>query len=101
MSQIDWSDPEALFDMLVEYTEDEKNASYRDPARSAKLEHLVGQLRAAQSAFLSADASAVISGLQAIVADIPLNFRDDPVVDHFFACLEELQRIQSESGSGR
>jgi hypothetical protein len=95
VSYIDWSDAEAVFDMLLEYVADEKTAAHGDTRRAGFLGPLHAQLVAAQE-----DAgvlSATMAALREIIAGISPEFAEDPVVDHLTSCLEELERIRNES----
>lgn len=97
MAYIDWSDPEALFDMLVEYTADEKTSAHADARRERFLAQLLAQLETAQEKFATADLPTVIDRLREIIDGISPDFQDDPVVDHFTACLEELERLHGKA----
>src|SRR5438105_1890492 len=96
MSFIDWSDPEGVFDMLVEYVADEKNDAQGDPRREQFLGKLVSQLTAAQTE--TQDLPEIMGKLKQIVDSMPAEFVSDSVMDHLTACLEELERIKLEAG---
>jgi hypothetical protein len=97
MTFIDWSDPEALFDMLIEYTADEKKAAHGDSRRVRWLDQMLAQLSAAQTLLAASDLPGVMTRLKHMIGSIPPEFREDPVVDHFTACLEELERIKNQT----
>ena len=94
MGFIDWSDPDGLFDMLVEYVSDEKNDSHGDARRAGFLGRLLSKLQEAQSR--EGGPAAVKSRLQDIMGTVEPEFREDAVMDHLTACLEELERIENE-----
>ena len=58
MSLIDWSDPEAWFDMLVEYVGDEELLAHGDPLRREFLSDLLSQLISAQEEALEVTTAA-------------------------------------------
>jgi hypothetical protein len=93
---IDWSDPEEMLGLLCEYVADEK-LDARDDERVRFLSALSNELAglAVRAPDLSADE--VIEQLRAIDAFQRDDFADDPVLTHVAACIEELERIQSQS----
>ena len=94
MSLIDWSDPEEMLGLLVEYVDDEAADSHHDPDRSHFLKQLSRELgTVARADVLTAGGTE--SSLRNIVDSQPADFAGDPVMSHLEACIEELQRIES------
>ena len=93
MSFIDWSDPEEMFGLLVEFVLDERNQETQDLARRAFLSKLLFDLSAHQDAFGSLPNMERMRLLRDIQQSIDKEFTDDPVVEHLVACGTELERI--------
>jgi hypothetical protein len=94
---IDWSDPEEMLGLLCEYVADEKLDAQDDAERVRFLAGLSAELAnlAVRAPDLSADE--VIELLRAIDALQREDFAGDPVLTHVEACIEELERIRSQS----
>jgi hypothetical protein len=91
MTLIDWSDPEMMLGLLVEYVEDEATVE-SDRDRAAFLRHLArGLMDGAPESGQSA--SDIAKYLRCIRSDQPREFVADPVLVHLTACIEELDRI--------
>ena len=100
MSSIDWSDPDEMVGLLIEYVNDEATASH-DDERVDFLRQLASDLEnlAAQE-FTSVEQMA--GAMRETREAQPSEFLGDDVMMHVDACIEELQRIGSESRqSGR
>ena len=94
MSLIDWSDPDEMLGLLVEYVADEKAEARGDAGRAEFLNQLWEELvRIAEQNCDSAQQIAL--DLQSVLDDVPSDFADDPVMSHVEACIEELVRIGS------
>ena len=92
MSLIDWSDPEEMLGLLVEYVSDEAVTSRDDPERNHFLSQLLRELDAlAVQDFGLADR--IESALREVIDSQPRDFASDPVMAHLEACVEELHRI--------
>ncbi|HUO85502.1 MAG TPA: hypothetical protein VM534_10355 [Thermoanaerobaculia bacterium] len=94
MSLIDWSDPDEMLGLLVDYVADEANRSHADRERRRFLRALsrdLGEL--ADEA--SGSVREVAKALREIRASQPKEFVADPVIEHLDACIEELHRIES------
>jgi hypothetical protein len=91
MSFIDWSDPEALFSLLVEYVEDER-ADSRDDARRRFLDKLVAQLSDLETQLHRLSDEERSNALREMAAAVDAEFEDDPVVRHLSDCADELER---------
>lgn len=92
MSLIDWSDPDEMLGLLVEYVADETVASHGDAGRTHFLNQLLRDLGAiAEQNFESVDRIEV--ALRDIQDSQPTEFASDPVMAHVEACIEELHRL--------
>lgn len=93
MSLIDWSDPDEMLGLLVDYVADEANASHADRARARFLGALSKELgELADQA--SENVRQVAEALREFRTSQPEEFLSDPVIAHLDACIEELYRIQ-------
>jgi hypothetical protein len=97
MSFIDWSDPGAMFGLLVEYVADELSEA-EESTRRVFLSRLRRQLDELQVVFEALPPVEAIDALRAIRRSIDDEFEMDAVVEHLSACVEELERIH-ESGA--
>lgn len=93
MSLIDWSDPDEMLGLLIDYVDDEAIDSH-DAARSNFLHELSRELGiVADRRFTSA------AGIEQILREVhdaqPPEFASDEVMSHMEACIEELRRIES------
>ena len=93
MSFVDWSDPEELFGLLVEYVADERSEA-DDADRRAFLSRLRKQLQDLQPVFETGPLVEATNALRAIHGSIGVEFEADPVVEHLSACVEELERVR-------
>jgi hypothetical protein len=99
MSFIDWSDPEEMLGLLVEYVADEARTSQDDPARVAFLQTLLAGLERLADAELEA-VDQIAQALGEVRRSQPIEFVADPVIDHLDGCIEELQRIAMQRATG-
>jgi hypothetical protein len=91
MSLIDWSDPDEMLGLLIDYVADEAIASY-DADRSDFLNQLSRELGVvAEQGFESADRIELM--LREIHDSQPSEFASDAVMAHIEACIDELHRI--------
>jgi hypothetical protein len=97
MTFIDWSDFEEMLGLLVEYVADERNDAQEDRERMRFLADLSRDLGhiARRAPELSADDA--IAGLRNVLASQPGSFAGDPVLTHVEDCIQELERIRSQS----
>jgi hypothetical protein len=94
MSLVDWSDPDEMLGLLVDYVADEANSSHADRARARFLRALFKDL--GELAYQpSGGAQQVGDALREIRTSQPEEFLSDPVISHLDACIEELYRIES------
>jgi len=94
MSFIDWSDPEEMFGLLVEYIADEQSEA-EESTRRAFLSRLKGQLEELQESFAALTPVEAMNSLRTIRRSISDEFETDVVVEHLTACVEELERIHN------
>lgn len=97
MSLIDWSDPEEMLGLLVEYIADEARTSEGDRERAAFLRGLLAEVESVADA--EVDADPIVQALGEVRRELPIEFATDPVIDHLDACIEELRRIATTSSS--
>jgi hypothetical protein len=100
MSLIDWSDPDEMLGLLLEYVLDEVAASHDHPDRSDFLSQLSRELQALAVHNDGANDGAALT-LREIIDAQPREFASDPVVAHLEACVEELHRIDTQRNPGR
>ena len=94
MSLIDWSDPDEMLGLLIDYVDDEAIASH-DSARSNFLHELSRELAVvADRRFTSA--ARIEQTLREVHDAQPPEFASDEVMAHMEACIEELHRIESD-----
>lgn len=93
---IDWSDPDEMLGLLCEYVADEKSDAHDDRERATFLAELSAELEGLAGRAPGMPADEVIAQLRAIDALQRDDFAGDPVLTHVAACIEELERIQSQ-----
>jgi hypothetical protein len=98
MSFIDWSDPDDMFGLLLDFVTDELSEA-DDPDRREFLSGLLHALSQLQERFSALTAPEQIEALRAIPFSIDAEFASDPVVQHLEDCATELERV-SELSSG-
>ena len=91
MPYVDLSDPEEIFGLLVDYVCDERQGS--GGARRRFLSALLRQLLELQDRFHVLSAAERVLAVQVMSDSVNAEDRDDPVVGHLDACVEELERI--------
>jgi hypothetical protein len=98
MSLIDWSDPDEMLGLLVEYIADETVASHGDADRADFLNQLSRDLGAIARHVESVDR--IVQTLREIQDSQPREFASDPVMAHIEACIDELHRIETVNRNG-
>ena len=93
---IDWSDPEEMLGLLCEYVADER-LDAQDDERVRFLAELSSELAGLAVRAPDRPADELIEQLRSIDAFQREDFAGDPVLTHVEACIEELERIQSQS----
>ena len=94
MSLIDWSDPDEMVGLLLEYVADELTAE-NDVERSSFLRDLLTDLEGVAGVELPVGHLA--EAMQEVRNAQPGEFMADPVITHIDACVEELHRIDSHA----
>ena len=93
MSSIDWSNPEEMLGLLIEYVADESSASH-DPERVDFLQGLLSDLEnVVNQEFVAIHQ--VADAIRETRESQPREFLNDEVIAHVDACIEELYRIES------
>ncbi len=92
MPFIDWSDPEGMFDLLIEFVADERSNA-RDAKHRQLLSKLLNDLSALQMTFTTLSPNERVASLRAIRASLDEELENDPAVEHLEACVDELERI--------
>jgi hypothetical protein len=92
MPFIDWSDPEGMFDLLIEFVADERSSA-RDAKHRQLLSKLLTDLSALQMIFMALSPSERVASLREIRASLDGELENDPSVEHLEACVNELERI--------
>jgi hypothetical protein len=97
MTFINWSDSEEMLGLLFEYVSDEKSDPLNDRARRTFLADLSTDLAdlAARASGMSIDEA--LHQLRAMHESQVHDFAGDPVLTHVEACIEELERIKTET----
>jgi hypothetical protein len=93
---IDWSDPDEMLGLLCEYVADEKSDAQDDHERAMFVSELSAELASLARRAPGMSSDEVIEQLRAIDAFQRDEFAGDPVLKHVEACIEELERIQSQ-----
>jgi hypothetical protein len=91
VSFIDWSDPDEMLGLLVEYVADEALACDGDAERAEFLRMLRGDLE--DLARREHALNEIAEALRQTRSGQPREFLGDPVIEHLDACIEELHRI--------
>jgi hypothetical protein len=92
MSLIDWSDPEEMFGLLIEYVRDEALTEEGDAERVEFLRELSRGLHKLGSEELDR-ANQLADAMRELRDAQPREFVNDPVIAHLDECIAELQRI--------
>jgi len=94
MAFVDFSDPEDMLDLLLDYVTDELSEA-EDPARRRFLSALLQSLGELQDDSLLPPQR--IAALRALHRSVDAEFEDDPVVRHLEDCATELERLADNS----
>ena len=100
MSFINWSDSQEMLGLLSEYVADERHDSTEDPARAHFLAGVLEELGELTARVDETNDDDSIATLRTILESANGEFRDDPVLEHVQACIEELERIRRHELSG-
>lgn len=97
MSFIDWSDSEGMLALLIEFVVDERNECRGDVRRQQFLTDLLVSLTALEEQFATISGTEAIDELRTIHSSIDQEFKDDPVIVHVKAYIEELEHVNNQS----
>ncbi len=98
VSMIDWSDPDEMLGLLVEYVRDELAAAHGDRERAAFLRSLRSALDALAARGRLSPRGA-LARLRRIAEAQPAAFIGDPASIHVRDCIVELERIVGRTRS--
>jgi hypothetical protein len=96
MTFVDWSDPEDMFGLLIDYVTDERSES-EDPRRRTFLSDLLSSLAELHERFAGLTAVQRIEALRELHRSIDQEFESDPVAQHLEDCAAELERVDDSS----
>lgn len=99
VSFINWSDPEEMLSLLLEYVEGEWSESHADPHRRRFLCTLLEDLSDLERRFASLSGAGRLAALHETIAALDAEFASDPVVEHLAHCAEEIERINREQAT--
>jgi hypothetical protein len=99
MSFINWSDPEEMLSLLLEYVEGEWSESHADPRRRQWLSTLLEDLSELERRFSALAAGGRLAALHETSTAIDAEFASDPVAEHLAHCAEEIDRINREQAA--
>ena len=92
MAFVDFSDPEDMFGLLIDYVTDELSDA-DDSKRRTFLSGLLESLAELQDEFSALPAARQIESLRALHRAVDPEFEADPVVQHLEDCAAELERL--------
>lgn len=95
MTFIDWSDPEEMLGLLLEYVADERAEAREDRERVSFLDEIHAELTDLCDKGRGMSPDEVIDRLRAVHGSQIVAFPGDPVLVHVEHCIEELERIRS------
>jgi hypothetical protein len=95
MTFIDWTDPQDMFDLLVDYVGDQLGEA-EEPARRGFLAGLLDRLAKMREGLCEHSALEQSHALRALQRSLDAEFSDDPVVQHIEDCAAELERVGTD-----
>ena len=98
MTFIDWSDPEEMLGLLIEYVADERAETRQDRERASLLDEVYTELTDLSNNVRATSLDEVIDRLRAVHGSQIVAFPGDPVLAHLEHCIEELERIRGGIG---
>lgn len=96
MTFIDWSDSEEMLGLLSDYVSDARGEAKAGSARESFLAELSAELLELTERASAMSSEETMARLREIY-DSQRDFADDPVLTHVAACIEELERIETQS----
>lgn len=96
MSILDWSDPEEMLGLLIEFLRDELLEETRDRARARFLRTLANDVESLDDR-MATSPHEVRQELRRICDSQRAEFERDPALVHVRDCLAELERIAPEA----
>ncbi|HET9333118.1 MAG TPA: hypothetical protein VFQ21_05995 [Gemmatimonadota bacterium] len=97
MTFIDWSDPEEMLGLLIEYVADERAETRHDRERTSFLSEVLAELTDLTDNARAMPPDEVIMRLRVLHGSQSIAFSADPVLAHVDHCIEELERIRNSS----
>lgn len=94
MSFLDFSDPEEMFGLLVDFVRDEEAVADDDPERLRFLVGLRKGLKELEAGLDEGEGAGVSSRLRDLYESMDGEFADDPVTGHVRDCIEEMERLE-------
>lgn len=94
MAFVDWSDPEGMFGLLLDFVADERAECEEDPERQRFLSGLLAQLRPLEAGLAEISAFVLVQELKDAYEFVGPEFASDPVLAHLQDCIEELERVE-------
>jgi hypothetical protein len=95
MTFIDWSDPEEMLGLLIEYVADERAEIRQDRERASFLAEVLAELIDLSENVRAMPPDEVTDRLRAVHGSQSVAFPGDPVLAHVEHCIEELERIRN------
>ena len=92
MAFVDFSDPEDMFGLLIDYVTDARSEA-ADPARREFLSGLLGALEELQDEFAAMTPAQQSASLRELHRSLESGFAADPVAQHLEDCAAELERL--------
>jgi hypothetical protein len=96
MAFVDFSDPEDMFGLLIEYVTDELSDA-EDSGRRKFLSALLESLAELQDEFAAIPLARKVESLRRLHRSVDAEFENDPVVQHLEDCAAELERVSENS----
>jgi hypothetical protein len=96
MAFVDFSDPEDMLDLLIDYVTDERSET-SDPQRRRFLSGLLDSLAELQEQFSGMTAIQRVASLRELHRSLDAQFESDPVAQHLEDCAAELEHLSERA----
>jgi hypothetical protein len=96
MAFVDFSDPEDMFGLLIDYVTDERNEA-EDPRRRGFLSGLLSSLAELHERFAGLTAVQRIEALRELHRSLDQELEGDAVAQHLEDCAAELERLDDNA----